>query len=138
MIIIGKPSQLEVDLLSENNINYKTYYNVSNTELNHIYNTIDLLFFASFSEGFGLPILEAQTLGIPVITSNISPMKEVSGGNAILVNPYSIEDIRKAISDLKNNQVDIESMILQGRYNAEKYKPEVISQKYFELYKKVC
>lgn len=53
--------------------------------------------FPSLYEGFGLPVLEAMTLGTPVITSNTSSLPEVAGEACITVDPYSVDAIRKAI-----------------------------------------
>lgn len=53
--------------------------------------------FPSISEGFGLPILEAFNLGTPVLTANIGATKEIAEGAAILVDPYSTEDIKRGI-----------------------------------------
>ncbi|MDO8576735.1 MAG: glycosyltransferase family 1 protein [Candidatus Daviesbacteria bacterium] len=57
--------------------------------------------FPSLFEGFGLPILEAQASGCPVLTSNVSSMPEVGGKGAIYVDPYSIDDIVKGIRKLQ-------------------------------------
>lgn len=138
IIIVGKPSKLELDLLDRNNLKYQILYDLSTEELVKIYKSIDLLFFASFSEGFGLPIIEAQMLGIPVITSSFSPMKEVSGGHAFLVDPCSIDQISKAIFEIRNNEETTKEIVFKGRSNATKYKPEKIAKKYFDLYKRIC
>jgi len=55
------------------------------------------LVFASLYEGFGQPILEAFTCGVPVVTSNISSMPEVAGDAAVLVDPYDINSIAEGI-----------------------------------------
>lgn len=66
--------------------------------------TLDLLYlgatallYPSLYEGFGAPILEAMSHGTPVITSTTSSMPEVSGNAALLVDPYSVSDIRDAM-----------------------------------------
>ncbi len=54
--------------------------------------------FPSLYEGFGLPPLEAMACGTPVVTSRISSLPEVVGDAAVLVDPYSVEDIAEGIS----------------------------------------
>jgi glycosyltransferase involved in cell wall biosynthesis len=61
------------------------------------------LVFPSLWEGFGLPILEAMACGTPVITSNLSSLPEVTGDAALLVNPYSIEEIAAAMESIVND-----------------------------------
>ena len=76
---------------------FKNKINISEEELQQIYFESDILCFPSLYEGFGLPILEAQASEVAVITSNISPTKEVAGKGAILVNPLDKNEIKKSI-----------------------------------------
>jgi glycosyltransferase involved in cell wall biosynthesis len=62
-----------------------------------LYSAAEMLVFPSLFEGFGFPVLEAMACNTPVITSNVSALPEVAGDSAILVNPFSIEDIADAI-----------------------------------------
>lgn len=67
--------------------------NLSTTELRSLYSGATGLIFASLKEGFGLPILEAQKCGCPVITSNCSSMLEIAENSAVLVNPLNTHSI---------------------------------------------
>ena len=58
------------------------------------------LVYPSLYEGFGLPIVEAFNLSIPVVTSNLGSMKEVSGDAAILVDPYNVNSIADGIEKM--------------------------------------
>lgn len=58
----------------------------------------EALCYVSLYEGFGIPILEAFSCGIPVITSNVSSMPEVGGNAAILVDPYNVNQIAEAMT----------------------------------------
>lgn len=80
--------------------------------INEVANSSGLLF-PSLYEGFGLPIIEAYSLGVPVLTSNSSSMPEISGGQALLVNPADITDIKKGLLSLFTNTTDIKSDILK-------------------------
>jgi glycosyltransferase involved in cell wall biosynthesis len=62
-------------------------------DLPAIYRLARAVAFPSFYEGFGLPVIEAMSCGVPVLTSNLSSMAELGGGAAVLVDPYSEEEI---------------------------------------------
>ena len=73
---------------------------VSDQDLLHLYNACDLFVFPSFYEGFGLPVLEAMACGRAVVCSNTSAMPEVVDGAAILFDPYSMDEMTRAMADL--------------------------------------
>ena len=97
LLIIGNPSQSERESLLNKNISHKIYTGLTDEKVFELYVESDLLFFASFYEGFGMPIIEAQKVGRPVITSNFGAMKEVANGTAILVDPENYKEIRSCI-----------------------------------------
>ena len=73
----------EIITEGENKISYKNFINISETKLINCYNEARVLLFPSLYEGFGLPIIEAQRMCVPVITSNISPMKDIAKKSAV-------------------------------------------------------
>ncbi|MGB9911196.1 MAG: glycosyltransferase family 4 protein [Microgenomates group bacterium] len=92
------------------------------------------LIYASTYEGFGLPILEAQACGCPVITSNISSMPEVAGEGAILVNPFLIGDIKRGIKKLVENKKFKEELIKKGLENVKRFSWEKTAQETLKVY----
>ena len=95
---------------------------VSEADLPKLYRTAIGVIFVSFYEGFGLPVIEAQASGVPVITSNTSSLKEVAGDGAILVNPYDIDQISNSIEFLLgDNSEEIKSLIVRGYRNSKLY-----------------
>lgn len=92
---------------------------INDHELIQLYiNSLGLIF-TSLYEGFGIPILEAQELCCPVVTSKLSSMKEIAGDSAILVNPLNIDEIEKAFKILDYN--DLSSLISRGLVNAKRF-----------------
>ena len=73
------------------------------TELVLLYNSASVLFFPTLYEGFGLPVLEAMACGVPVITSNVTAMPEISGDAALLVDPRSVEQISRAMERITSD-----------------------------------
>jgi len=73
---------------------------VSAEELSVLYSEAEAFCYPSLDEGFGLPILEAFYYGVPVLTSNRSSMAEVAGNAALLVNPDSVDDIRRGLEQI--------------------------------------
>jgi glycosyltransferase involved in cell wall biosynthesis len=134
--IIGHPDTKLQQKMRDYNIDYSIETNISNERVCEKYKECDILYFASFSEGFGLPIIEAQVVGRPVITSNMSPTKEVSGGAAILVNPYYSQEIREGIKKLIEDSKYRKLLIEQGINNAKRYNPISITKKYYLFYQK--
>ena len=134
LIIIGKINKFNLNLLKQNKIKYKNYINQTQNQMHNHYKKCDIVLFPSIYEGFGLPILEAQTVGRILITSNLSPMKETAGKAAIYVNPFSKNDIRKKIISLKKNKKKISLLIKQGYKNAQRFKVINLQKEYIKFY----
>lgn len=135
LMILGKLSNSQIQLLNENLIQYKNYYNLNNDEVKNLYISCDLVVFPSTYEGFGRPIIEAQSIGRPVITSNIAPMNEISSEeNACLVDPYDVSSIENGIEKVIGDENYRNSLIKNGLDNAKIYRASIVASKYNEIY----
>lgn len=132
--VIGPLSMEDCTLLDKNKIIYHNDEKVSDEELLKAYKECDLVSFPSLYEGFGMPILEGQAIGRPVVTSNISPMQEVAGGASVLVNPEDVKDIRSGFKYAIEN-ADI--LIEKGLENVKRFKAEVIASNYLMVYNEI-
>jgi glycosyltransferase involved in cell wall biosynthesis len=95
--------QQQVEALSiSQRVQFLNY--VSYEELPQLLNQATALVYPSLWEGFGLPVLEAIACGTPVITSNLSSLPEVTGDAAILINPYSIDEMREAMQQIATDE----------------------------------
>lgn len=101
-----------------------------------LYKTAKMVYYASLYEGWGVPILEAQICKTPVITSNASSMPEASGGYAILVNPYNVDDIVDAIRQLERGSVLLDDLLSKGYMNAQKYTWEKSADELYDVLRK--
>jgi glycosyltransferase involved in cell wall biosynthesis len=72
----------------------------TDSELAGLYEGAYVLAFPSLYEGFGFPIIEANTYGVPVLTSNVSAMPEIAGEAGVLVDPYDSNEISRGLSNL--------------------------------------
>jgi glycosyltransferase involved in cell wall biosynthesis len=138
LVIIGEINNQNYQLLERFKSNYENYVGISFEEVINQYNLCDLLFFASTFEGFGMPILEAQATGRPVITSSILSMPEVGGEAAHYVDPYSIDEIQKGIEKINTDSQYRNQLIKKGLENVRRFDPKVIANQYEELYDEIC
>ncbi len=130
MISLGESfSLVRVGVSVGNSITFK---NVGDKKLNELYNACDVLLFPSLYEGFGLPIVEAFASGLPVVTSRIPTIEEVSGSAAVLVDPMNngeiVEGVREAIEDS-------DSLVRSGLKRAEYFTFEKFNLRLTEYYR---
>ena len=84
-----------------------------------------------------MPIVEANVVGRPVVTSDISSMPEVAGNAACLVDPFDSASIRSGIRRVIKD-VDYRSkLIANGRVNAERFDANNIAEQYLAIYKEM-
>lgn len=120
----------------ENSVQITGY--LSEEEKDSILQEAFCLLYPSLYEGFGFPILDAQSRGIPVITSNISSMPEVAGDGALLVDPKDPESIAIAMAELiKNNKLRIE-LINEGFENVKRFSWEKCAEYTMKVYNNIC
>jgi glycosyltransferase involved in cell wall biosynthesis len=131
--IVGYPANDELDKLREYGVSHKIYNNLTDQQVFERYVACDILFIASLYEGFGMPIIEAQAVGRPVITSNIGAMKEVGEGSSLLIDPLQPEEIREAITLLRDQEV-YDAVVTKGLENAAKYNYRTIADQYLAVY----
>lgn len=94
------------ELVKENNLSDKIIFcgYVDDAALPTLYSGASAFVYPSLYEGFGLPPLEAMSCKCPVITSNLTSIPEVTGNNAILINPYEEDELKNALVTLLNNE----------------------------------
>ena len=132
--IVGDPSAEDRRDLIDRGIIHKIETNVTDARIIEIYHDVDILYFASRHEGFGLPIIEAQQAGIPVITSDRLSMPDVAGGGALLVDPESVEEVRDALVLLMESTRVRSDLVEKGRLNEQRFSPSVAADKYIKVY----
>lgn len=105
--------------------------NITNKKLNELYNSAFCLLYPSSYEGFGIPVIEAQKAGCPVIAYNASSIPEIIGDKSLLINQLSIPEILNKIEKLYNsesrNRIIHNGLINAARFSWDKMFTDIIS-----------
>ncbi len=110
--------------------------NVDDTYRNALLKSAQVLMYPSMYEGFGLPLLEAARWGIPVIASSNSSIPETIQGKAILVDPYSVQEITQAITEIFAHPSPAPSASTQS--NDEQYSWDQTARQTKGILEKIC
>ena len=137
LILVGQLNDQIINELNLNNIKYRNLVSIKMKKLIYEYYNSDILLFPSNYEGFGVPILEAQTIGRPVITSNLEPMISIAGEGAFFVNPKKPKEISEAIKTIIKNEKLRLSKIKKGFINVKRFKNSIILNEHLKVYKEV-
>lgn len=141
LVITGKPSKQRpeiAELIKEkqrNGVKIITPGFVEDTDLASLYSAATAYVHPSWYEGFGIMILEAFASGTPVITSNVSSLPEVTGDAGILINPYSIDEIKEALLRILNEDGLAEKLSEAGVSRAKEFGWDKMAAKTLEIYK---
>ena len=137
LVVVGELDTEMLALLREGSISYTNLVDISDEALTVEYQKADIIAFASTFEGFGMPIVEAQIVGRPVITSNCSSMPEVAGNGATLVDPLDVQSIRGAVVRLITDPAYREAIIQDGYANASRFNNRHIAEQYRDIYRTI-
>lgn len=132
--IIGEPSAHQQALLRSRALDFSWTARLSEAELQAEYADADVLLFCSTLEGYGMPIIEAQTIGVPVVTSARSPMQETAGGGAFLADPDDADDIRRAVKAALEARDGVHDIVELGFRNADRCSAALSAAAHAALY----
>jgi glycosyltransferase involved in cell wall biosynthesis len=111
---------------------------VSDGDLPALYSGAMCLAYPSLAEGFGLPILEAMACGTSVLTSEGSPMAEIAGGAALLVDPLSTDAIADGLRRLADGGAFVADLVGRGSERVRAFTWERTAEVTEEVYRRVA
>lgn len=107
---------------------------VTNTDLPAIYAQCDVFLYPSLRESFGIPMLEAMSCNVPVITSNTSSMPEIAADAAHIINPLHPEEITSGLIEILNNNAYRKSLCDKGLERSTQFSWKNMAKEYLKLY----
>ena len=112
-------------------------HTVSYSELPALYRMAALFVYPSFFEGFGIPILEAQKAGVPVIAATGSCLEEAGGPAALYTDPTRASELRGLIESVLNEPQLAENMRRSGWEYGRRFEPRKLAEEMRDLYRRV-
>ncbi len=139
LVIVGKKTKYCNSILKyikENDFDKRVIFleNLALIELAAIYQGAKIFIYPSVFEGFGIPIIEALYSKTPVITSKDGCFWEAGGENSIYIDPKNIEEIKKNIVELWNDNKKQEQMKIEGLKFVQKFNDNLIAKNVLEAY----
>lgn len=138
MILAGgkKLKPEEIDFFEKHGISDKVIVltGLEDEELAYLYSKAYAFIFASYYEGFGIPILEAWSCKTPLIISDNACFKEIAKDAAIYFDPYSEASIQEAVSTLLNNEELRQSLISKGNERLKNFSWEKTAKQTAKVY----
>lgn len=134
LLIVGKLPEADRQALITAKVRYENYVDCTQEGILSLYDRCDLVAFVSLYEGFGLPVLEGQATGRPVLTSNRRPMTDVGGAGACYVDPLDTADIRRGVQQICQDETYRTQLIAEGLRNVQAYTLERVTAQYTTLY----
>ena len=110
---------------------------VASEDMPALYAGAEMLLCTSRHEGFSMPIIEAMSVGIPVIAVHGTCHEEAGGEAAIYVSPDDSEELADNIKIVRMNDVLRHRMVAAGREQVSRFRPEVVAYNILNCYKRI-
>ena len=142
LVLAGKKGWLESEIFRsaerspfKSDILFTGY--VPENDLPALYSAAICFAYPSYFEGFGLPVLEAMQCGTPVIAANRTSLPEIVGDTGILFDPFSKEELSRALALLVNDASVRDSLRLQGIERAKGFNWSITARSTLQVYEEI-
>ncbi len=137
LTIVGHLSDSQRSLLASCGIGYRQREDLTDEEVIQEYIRCDIVSFVSLFEGFGMPVIEANKVGRPVLASDIPVIREVAGDAAVFVDPYDIEAMRRGFVRLMESEALRNECVEKGLENVKRFDCTLIRKQWEDLYQRL-
>lgn len=137
VVLVGQLDDAQRRMLDGAGLTWEHRAGLDDAGVVETYRECDLLLFPSTSEGFGMPIIEAQATGRPVVTSDRPPMTDVAGGAAELVDPTDVGSIRAGVERVLGDPSHRDALVEAGLDNVRRYRLQAVAAQYAAVYDEV-
>lgn len=139
VVLVGKPTSYKIQLQKlsdELGLSGMIHYlsDVPTEDLARIFKLAEVLLYPSVFEGFGIPILEGLSSGIPVVTSEDSCFHEAGGNAALYINPYEHRSLVKALEEILNDERSRMERIEAGKKHFQNFSEDKIANNLSAVY----
>jgi glycosyltransferase involved in cell wall biosynthesis len=134
LIIVGKLSSNQLDVLKNNNVTYENYNNLNFVEIKKLYELCDIVSFASFYEGFGMPIIEANKVGRVILSTKRGAIPEIALNSVHYVDPNNIDDMKNGFIKVITDGAYRNVLINFGLENVKRFEIESVVSSYVNIY----
>ena len=143
LVISGIPGRQHNELMAKiksENLESEIFLTgwVDNHDLYHLYKKAELFVFPSTYEGFGLPLLEAMSFGIPVVCSNITALPEIGGDAVLCFDPLNVNDIAEKISIVLSSDEIKNELIEKGKERVKFFNWEETARQTLKVFEETC
>lgn len=110
---------------------------VDEEDKRYLYNLAKIFIYPSFYEGFGFPVLEAMSCGVPTITSHVSSLPEVTDGKALTISPYNVHELIWGVDQLMGDERLYQEFVLRSVSIKGKYRWDVAMKKTMQIFQEI-